>query len=334
MEQPTFSSQRFDACSEIFMDTFNAPLLISNPRVKETLARLAPMLHGKDKALVKILACIFSNGHLLLEDLPGLGKTTMAIAAARVLGLHFGRIQCTNDLLPTDVTGLNIFKADKGAFEFRPGPIFNHLVLVDEINRATPKTQSALLEAMGEEQATIDGTTYRVPRPFFVVATQNPVEHAGTFPLPESQMDRFMMRTSIGYPARDAEREILRVGSRKDEMMDIEPLLSPPDIIRIQDEIKSGVKVSDKILDYVLNLAERTRASSEIAAGISTRGAMSLLQLAKSLAWMQNRDYVIPEDVKALADDVLLHRIQLRQGSESAKREMLRAIFSEIPAIA
>ena len=316
------------------MDTFNAPFFVANPRVKEILARLAPSLHGKDEALVKIMACVFSNGHLLLEDLPGLGKTTVAIAVARVLGLDFGRIQCTNDLLPTDVTGLNIFKAEKGEFEFHPGPIFNNLVLVDEINRATPKTQSALLEAMGEEQATIDGTTYRLPRPFFVVATQNPVEHSGTFPLPESQMDRFMMKVSIGYPSRDAEREILRVGSQKNELDKIEPLFSPGEIVQTQAEIESGVKASGKILDYLLNLTERTRVSSDIAAGISTRGAMSLLQLAKSLAWMQNRDYVIPEDVKALAYDVLLHRFQLRQGSESTKREALRAIFSEIPAIA
>ena len=316
------------------MDTFNAPFFDANLRVKETLTRLAPSLHGKDKALVKVLACIFSNGHLLLEDLPGLGKTTLAIAVARVLGLDFGRIQCTNDLLPTDVTGLNVFRAEKGEFEFHSGPIFNHLVLVDEINRATPKTQSALLEAMGEEQATIDGVTYRLPKPFFVVATQNPVEHSGTFPLPESQMDRFMMRISIGYPPRDAEREILRVGSRKDELENIEPLFSPDGVIQIQAEIKNGVKTSDKILDYVLNLTERTRASEHIVTGISTRGAMSLLQLAKTLAWMQNRDYVIPEDVKTFADDVLLHRIQLRQGSESTKREALRTIFSEIPAIA
>ena len=316
------------------MDKFDISLFAANPRVKETLTRLAPLLHGKDKVLVKVLACIFSSGHLLLEDLPGLGKTTLAIAAARVLGLKFGRIQCTNDLLPTDVTGLNVFKAEKGEFQFRPGPIFNHLVLVDEINRATPKTQSALLEAMGEEQVTIDGTTYRLPKPFIVVATQNPVEHSGTFPLPESQMDRFMMKASIGYPSRDAEREILRAGSQKNELDNIRPIFSPDGIIQVQAEIRDNVLVSDKILDYVLNLAEKTRASDYIASGISTRGAMSLLQLAKSLAWMQNRDYVIPEDVKSLANDVLLHRVQLKQGSESTKREALRVIFSEIPAIA
>jgi MoxR-like ATPase len=311
----------------------NVPFTVVNPRIKEALIHLSPSLHGKDDALVKVLACIFSNGHLLLEDLPGLGKTTLAIAAARVLGLKFGRVQCTNDLLPTDVTGLNIFKADKSKFEFHPGPIFNNLVLVDEINRATPKTQSALLEAMGEEQATIDGKTYHLPRPFFVVATQNPVEHSGTFPLPESQMDRFMMKVSIGYPPKGAEREILRVGSQRDKLSNIQPLFTPDEVLELQASIERDIIVSDKILDYLLSLTEKTRTSPNIAAGISTRAAMSLLQLAKTLAWMQNRDYVIPEDVKAMAEDVLLHRLQLRQGSEATKRETLSAIFSEVPAI-
>lgn len=309
-------------------------IYVTRPRIKEALNHLSTSLHGKDEALVKVLACIFSQGHLLLEDLPGLGKTTLAIAVARLLGLNFGRIQCTNDLLPTDVTGLNIFKADRGVFEFHPGPIFNNLVLVDEINRATPKTQSALLEAMGEEQATIDGKTYRLPRPFFVVATQNPVEHSGTFPLPESQMDRFMMKVSIGYPARDAELEILRVGSQREELNEIPALFSPDEILRIQDELENGITVSDKILDYVLTVAEKTRAHPDVVAGVSTRGAMSLLQLAKTLAWMQGRDYVIPEDVKAMAEDVLLHRLQLRQGSSETKRELLRSIFAEIPVLA
>jgi MoxR-like ATPase len=306
---------------------------VSNPRIRDALARLSVVLNGKDDALVRVLACMFSNGHLLLEDLPGLGKTTLAIAVARLLGLNFGRIQCTNDLLPTDVTGLNIFKMEKGAFEFHAGPIFNNLVLVDEINRATPRTQSALLEAMGEEQATIDGTTYQLPRPFFVVATQNPVEHSGTFPLPESQMDRFMMKVSIGYPPRDAEREILRVGSRKEELERLSPLFNPEEVLDIQRTIEREIQVSDRILDYLLEVTERTRTHPNIAAGISTRGAMSLLALAKTVAWMQNRAYVLPEDVRLMAEDVLLHRIQLRQGTESVRREVLRAIFQEVPTI-
>ncbi len=307
---------------------------ITNPRIKGAIAHLSALLHGKDDALIKILACIFANGHLLLEDLPGLGKTTLVIAVARLLGLRFGRIQCTNDLLPTDVTGLNIFKTEKGEFEFHPGPIFNNLVLVDEINRATPKTQSALLEAMGEEQATIDGKTYPLPRPFFVIATQNPVEHSGTFPLPESQMDRFMMRVSIGYPARDAEREILRAGSRKEELAGISALFDPDGILRIQEQIDKKIQVSGKILDYLLEITEKTRAHPNIAAGISTRGAMLMLRVAKAVAWMQERDYVRPEDIRAMAGDVLLHRLQLRQGSDAVGKEVLRAIFSEVSTIA
>jgi MoxR-like ATPase len=315
------------------MNSFDVGFSVANPRVKEAIFHLSPLLHGKNEAVVKMLACVFSNGHLLLEDLPGLGKTTLAIAVARLLGLSFGRVQCTNDLLPTDVTGLNIFKTEKGEFEFHPGPVFNNVVLVDEINRATPKTQSALLEAMGEEQVTIDGKTCALPRPFFVVATQNPVEHSGTFPLPESQMDRFMMKVSIGYPSREAEREILRDGSQKDELAGIAPLFSPVGILRVQAEIEKGVKVSEKILDYVLTLTEKTRNHPGVAVGISTRGAMSLLRLARTAAWMRNRDYVSPEDVKAMAGDVLLHRLLLRQGPES-KRDILDAIFSEVPAVA
>ncbi len=309
------------------------PIHVVHPKIKEAVSHLSPLLHGKDEALIKVLACIFSNGHLLLEDLPGLGKTTLAIAVAHLLGLKFGRVQCTNDLLPTDITGLNIFKMEQGVFEFHPGPIFNHLVLVDEINRATPKTQSSLLEAMGEEQVTLDGKTYRLPRPFFVIATQNPVEHAGTFPLPESQMDRFMIKTSIGYPSKEAERAILRSGSQREELKNISPLFTQDEIIEIQMDIEKTIHVSDKILDYLLVLTEKTRTNPSISVGISTRGAMALLGLAKTLAWMQGRDYVIPEDVKLMAPDVLLHRIRLRSGADADKAEVLRALFAEIPAI-
>jgi len=306
---------------------------IENHKIKEIMACLTPILHGKDETLVKLLVCVFAGGHVLLEDLPGLGKTTLALAVARALGLQFGRIQCTNDLLPTDVTGLNIFKADKGAFEFHPGPAFNNLVLVDEINRATPKTQSALLEAMGEGQATVDGKTYQLPQPFFVIATQNPVEHAGTFPLPESQMDRFMARLSLGYPAREAEREILRSGSQREELENIPALLNPREIIETQSEIEREVTVSDKIIDYILTVAEKSRSHPDAAVGISTRGAMVLLRAARAAAWLQGRGFVIPEDVKAFADDVLLHRLILKHGSERAKKELLRQLFAETPAI-
>ena len=231
---------------------------------------------GKSYALKFTLCCFFSKGHLLIEDLPGLGKTTLAIAIAKVLGLSFGRIQCTSDLLPSDITGLSIFNRDKSAFEFQAGPIFNHIVLVDEINRATPKTQSALLEAMGEKQVTIEGRTYDLPRPFLVIATQNPTEQFGTFPLPESQLDRFMMKINIGYPPRAAEKEILKGGSRRREIYAMEPVMDKKEVLRIQDIIKNHIYVSDKILDYLLNIIEATRKSEYLLGGLSTRGSLAL----------------------------------------------------------
>jgi MoxR-like ATPase len=308
---------------------------VKNDVVLWILHSLSPFLHGKNEALIRILACAFTGGHLLLEDLPGLGKTTMAIAVARALGLRFGRVQCTNDLLPTDVTGLNIFKADKGVFEFHPGPIFNNLVLVDEINRATPKTQSALLEAMGEEQATIDGNTYRLARPFMVIATQNPVEHSGTFPLPESQMDRFTMKVSIGYPDRASELDILRVGSQRGSIDAIEPVMSAENVVALQQTIERDIVASDKILDYILTISEMTRNHPQIATGVSTRGAMILLNCARSAAWMQGRGFVIPEDVKVFAPEVLAHRIQIKGSVRSGAlaSEILESILSEAPAL-
>jgi MoxR-like ATPase len=309
---------------------------VKNETVLTILDRLSHVMHGKNEALIRILVCAFSGGHLLLEDLPGLGKTTMAIAAAQALGLKFGRVQCTNDLLPTDVTGLNIFKADKGAFEFHPGPIFNNLVLVDEINRATPKTQSALLEAMGEEQATIDGRTYRLGMPFMVIATQNPIEHSGTFPLPESQMDRFMMKVSIGYPDRDSELEILRSGSQRNSIDGIAPVLSPGGVVSVRQAIERETAVSEKILYYILTIAEMTRNHPQIEAGISTRGAMVLLSCARCAAWMQGRTFVIPEDVKAFAPEILSHRIQMKGSprfGQSGAMETLTSILGEAPAL-
>lgn len=306
---------------------------VKNPEINQVLLYLKPFLHGKDDALIKILTGIFSGGHLLLEDLPGLGKTTMAIAIARALGLSFGRIQCTNDLLPTDVTGLNIFRADSGTFDFRPGPIFNNLLLVDEINRATPKTQSALLEAMGEEQVTIDGRTYELAKPFLVIATQNPIEHFGTFPLPESQMDRFMMKVSIGYPDRESEGDILRYGKQRREIDDMQPIFTAERVVKVQGDIDSSITASEKILDYILTIVEKSRQHSLIAAGISTRGAMILLQCAKTVAWMQGREFVIPEDVKILAPDILAHRIQLHSASQTGAAEILNTILRDTPAL-
>ena len=306
------------------MDSFIA---IKNSKIKNIMEYLSNILHGKGKSTVKMLICILSRGHILLEDLPGLGKTTVAIALAKVLGLNFGRIQCTNDLLPSDVTGLNIFRSERGEFEFRAGPVFNNLVLVDEINRATPKTQSALLEAMGEEQTTIDGVTHYLPNPFITIATQNPAEHSGTFPLPESQIDRFMMKISIGYPVQEAEREILRYGSQRDEIHNIQAVISVDELLEMQKDIIQNVKISEKILDYVLELTEISRNHNDIEVGISTRGAMTLLQAARACAWIQSRDYVIHEDIKLIAFDVLLHRLLFKRNSTAQKKEVLKNIM-------
>ena len=301
-------------------------------KIDAAIELLSPYLHGKDRALQLAMICFFSRGHLLIEDLPGLGKTTLAIAIAKVLGLTFGRIQCTSDLLPSDITGLSIFNKDTSLFEFKPGPIFNHIVLVDEINRATPKTQSALLEAMGEKQVTIEGRTHDLPRPFFVIATQNPTEQFGTFPLPESQMDRFMMKISIGYPPRSAEKEILKGGSRRRELYMIEPLMDVTQVLEMQQTIKSGIFVSDKVLDYLLDLIEATRGSKYLLAGISTRGALALVLTAKAIAYFQGKDFVVPENIKEIAEYVIPHRVLFKEEYENTnKKEIVKSFLAEVP---
>lgn len=307
--------------------------MLTREKLETALTTLSYYLHGKEKALRLALICFFSRGHLLIEDLPGLGKTTLAIAIAKILGLTFGRVQCTSDLLPTDITGLSIYNKNSNAFEFRPGPIFNHIVLVDEINRAPPKTQSALLEAMGEKQATIEGRTYDLPRPFFVIATQNPAEQFGTFPLPESQLDRFMMKITIGYPPRAAERDILQGGSKRSEIYGIEPVLSREEILRTQEFIQKDVFVSDKMLDYILNIIEATRNNKYFTAGLSTRGALALIHAAKACAHFQGKDFLIPEHVKEVAQYVIPHRVLSREEYEGvSKREIVKSLLAEIPA--
>lgn len=305
---------------------------LKNNQIERAIQILSPYLHGKERALTLALTCFFSRGHLLIEDLPGLGKTTLAIAIAKILGLTFGRIQCTSDLLPSDITGLSIFNRNTSAFEFQPGPIFNHIVLVDEINRATPKTQSALLEAMGEKQVTIEGRTLDLPRPFFVIATQNPAEQFGTFPLPESQLDRFMMKISIGYPPRDAEREILRGGSRRREIYSLEPILDEAGVIEIQQAIRNGVFASEKILDYLLDIVEATRSSKYLLAGLSTRGSLALMQTAKAKAYFRGKDYLVPENIKEVAEYVIPHRVLFKEEYENVnKKEIVKSLLEEVP---
>jgi MoxR-like ATPase len=304
---------------------------LKSEKINSIIRFLSRYLHGKDEALRLSLIAFFSRGHLLIEDLPGLGKTTLAIALAKALGLSFGRIQCTSDLLPSDITGLSVYKKDTGEFEFHPGPIFNNIVLVDEINRATPKTQSALLEGMGEKQTTMEGKTYRLPKPFFVIATQNPVEQFGTFPLPESQMDRFMMKISIGYVSREAEKEILKGGSRRDELYSIAPMMSAEEVLLIQNEVKDKVYTSSAIREYIMDIVEATRDSKYLAAGISTRGALALDHTAKANAFFSGRDFVVPEDIYGLAEYTMPHRVLFREEYENLdKKEIVISIVERI----
>lgn len=293
---------------------------------------LGQYLQGKEKALRLSLISFFSRGHLLIEDLPGLGKTTLAIGIARALGLSFGRIQCTSDLLPTDITGLSIYNKTAGEFEFHQGPIFNNIVLCDEINRATPKTQSALLEAMGEKQVTIEGKTYKLPDVFCVIATQNPVEQYGTFPLPESQLDRFMMKISIGYPSQQAEKEILKIGSTREELHAVEPVMDPGEVGKIQDDIEKNIYVSDKVLEYALSIIQATRESGLLNAGLSTRGALTLINTAKTNAYFNGRDFVIPEDIKELIEFTIPHRVLFKEEYENInKREIVKSFIEDLP---
>lgn len=307
-------------------------MLFKNQTIDNIINFLSGYLHGKSKALKLSLITFFSKGHLLIEDLPGLGKTTLAIAIAKSLGLELGRIQCTSDLLPSDITGLSIYNKITGAFEFHKGPIFNNIVLVDEINRATPKTQSALLEVMGEKQVTVEGNTYRMNRPFFVIATQNPIEHFGTFPLPESQLDRFMMKISIGYASRNAEMQILQSGSKRDELYSLQPIVSKEDVLSIQQEIKEKVYLSERVSSYILDIVEATRNTKHCLGGISTRGLLAISATAKANAYFSGRDFVIPEDIKELLEYTIPHRVIFREEyNTSSKKEIILSLVEKIP---
>ncbi len=288
-------------------------------------------LQGKIQAIRLAIIALLSGGHLLIEDIPGLGKTTLALALSRILGLSFGRIQCTSDLLPSDITGLSIFDRGSSEFKFIHGPIFNNLVLVDEINRAMPRTQSALLEAMEEMRVTVEGVTYPLPGPFLVVATQNPVEQVGTYPLPESQLDRFSLRTGIGYPPAEVEKAIIRGGSIRDEVRKIEPLLPKEAIMEAMASV-AAIHLGEKVADYIFSIAAASRQHPAVLSGISTRGAITLADAAKAAAFLEGRDYVIPEDVKQVATAAAAHRLILRPDHESQSRsEVLTSLLQKLP---
>ena len=295
-------------------------------QLEPALAALNGILLGKERAVRLALACVLARGHLLIEDVPGVGKTTLAQALARVLGLSYQRVQFTSDLLPADVIGVSVFNREHGSFEFRRGPVFAQLLLADEVNRATPKAQSALLEAMEERQVTVDGVTHALPDPFFVVATQNPSYQIGTYPLPESQLDRFLMRIELGYPDPAHERELLRGHDRRSLLAGIAPALSA-DALRALQAAVPDVHVAEPLLDYVQALVRHSRESGHFEAGLSPRAAIALLRGSQAWALLHGRSGVLPEDVQAVARAIVGHRLQLRAAVDGERAADLDSLL-------
>jgi len=285
---------------------------------------------GKQHEIRLALACLFARGHLLIEDLPGVGKTTLAHVLAAILGLKYNRIQFTSDLLPADILGVSIFNRETGSFNFHPGPIFAQLILADEVNRATPKAQSALLEAMEEQQVSIEGETRALPAPFFVIATQNPTDQIGTFPLPESQLDRFLMRIKLGYPDAAAERALLTGLDRKDLITNLKATVSEEQLVTIQNAV-SHVHASEDLLDYLQALINHTRRSTDYTSGLSPRGGLALLRSAKAWALMQGRDHVLPDDIQAVTPHVVSHRLHLNHDAGETNVHQLAEQLLAIP---
>jgi MoxR-like ATPase len=300
-------------------------------RLRETVGRV---FRGNSEAIDLLLIAILSRGHVLIEDVPGVGKTTLARAIGRAMDLKFTRIQFTSDTLPADVLGVSIYNAAENRFVFHPGPIFGNVVLADEINRATPKTQSALLQAMNEGVVSTDEGTLRLPSPFVVIATQNPVEYLGTYPLPESQLDRFFLRLSLGYPPAREEKDLLQSGGAERSLESVEPVLEPEDLAALQGRVES-VRVSDRLLDYVYALIEATRRRADLRLPVSTRGAQAFYRAIQARAFLAGREFALPEDAQAVAGPVLSHRILSISsdgfGTGARERDVIRTILAEVP---
>jgi MoxR-like ATPase len=303
--------------------------------VPESLTRVQQsvqsVIRGKDDVIRLALVGLLARGHLLIEDVPGVGKTTLAHALARSFNCAFQRIQFTSDMLPSDVIGVSVFSQQTQRFEFRPGPIFANIVLADEINRTTPKTQSALLEAMNENQVTVDNHTSPLPQPFMVMATQNPIEHHGTYPLPESQLDRFLMRLKIGYPSAESEKEILQNFAESDPLANIRPVMTAAEVVEIQNQVRR-VRVDEELVNYTLAIVEKTRQHDYLSLGVSPRGSMMLYRAAQALAFLEGRDYCIPDDFKRLILPVFSHRcvVSSRYLSTLKKSDQSEAVLEGI----
>ena len=308
----------------------DTPPTAPSAQLAAVIAAARRIVLGKDTQIRLALACLLARGHLLIEDLPGVGKTTLAQTLARLLGLDFSRVQFTSDMLPADVIGLSIFEREKSAFRFLPGPVFANVLLADEINRATPKTQSALLEAMEERQVTVEGETRPLPHPFFVIATQNPSSQIGTFALPESQLDRFLMRIELGYPDRTAERALLEGGGRRQQLPALTACLAPDANTRLQAQA-SAVHAAPALLDYVQALLEATRNDPRFEHGLSPRAGLGLLAAARAWACIAGRTMVLPEDVQAVLPSVAAHRLRLAQGDGHARSEDVIALIRATP---
>ena len=300
-------------------------------RISELQRSIARVVKGKEEAIQMALMTLLARGHLLVEDVPGVGKTTLAHAIARSFHCSFQRIQFTSDMLPSDVIGVSVYNPVAQEFEFKPGPIFANIIVADEINRTTPKTQSALLEAMNEAQITVDNHTHPLPRPFLVLATQNPIEHHGTYPLPESQLDRFLMRIRMGYPARASEKEIIRNNAGTSGAEQVPAVMDAADVTAMQETV-SQVKVDDSLLDYALDIIERTRQTEQLSLGVSPRGAVMLHRAAQARAFLEGRDYCLPDDFKRLIVPVFAHRVVVssRYVSTQKKSEQAETILREI----